>query len=491
MYMGLDIGTSGVKAALVDGQGNIMRQHQVSYGFSNTSGGWRELNPEEVCLGARACMAAAGGGYPVRTITVSALGEAVILCDGSGRCLCPGITGTDIRGAELFSAFLDKVGEKEFIEITGLNPSAIYSVNKLMWLKKNYQDLYGRAAMVFTFQDFLIHTLAGARTIDFSMASRTGLFDCNENSWSDRLLETSGIREGLLSEPVRGGTVVGRILPNEAFELNLPQDTLIVAGTHDHICNAIGCGAVKEGLCANTAGTTEGLTAILNKRNMIPGRAQRHHIACEPFVTDGFFNTVAWENTSGVLLKWFASEFVREKGKDVKQVFSWLNEHMEPGPTGILVLPHFSGAATPHMDEHSRGAVLGLSLDTRRSDLYKAMMEGINYELYLIMEALLEAGIEIGQIISTGGSLSPQLLQIKADILGRNIHTVRNQQTGSLGGAMLGAVAFGEYDNLETAAAVMVHSGITYEPDRTSHELYAEYMNQYRRVYPAVRSVFE
>ena len=164
---------------------------------------------------------------------------------------------------------------------------------------------------------------------------------------------------------------------------------------------------------------------------------------------------------------------------------------MEPGPTGILVLPHFSGAATPHMDEHSRGAVLGLSLDTRRSDLYKAMMEGINYELYLIMEALLEAGIEIGQIISTGGSLSPQLLQIKADILGRKIHTVRNQQTGSLGGAMLGAVAFGEYDNLETAAAVMVHSGITYEPDRTSHELYAEYMNQYRRVYPAVRSVFE
>lgn len=129
----------------------------------------------------------------------------------------------------------------------------------------------------------------------------------------------------------------------------------------------------------------------------------------EPFAADGFFNTVAWENTSGVLLKWFASEFVREKGTDLKQVFSWLNGHMEPGPTGILVLPHFSGAATPHMDEHSRGAVLGLSLDTRRADLYKAMMEGINYELALIMDALLEAGIEVGQIISTGGSLSPQL----------------------------------------------------------------------------------
>ena len=120
MYMGLDIGTSGVKAALVDGQGNIIRQHQVSYGFSNTSGGWRELNPEEVRSGARACLAAAGGGYPVRTITVSALGEAVILCGGSGNCLCPGITGTDIRGAGLFPAFLEKVGEKEFIEITGL-----------------------------------------------------------------------------------------------------------------------------------------------------------------------------------------------------------------------------------------------------------------------------------------------------------------------------------------------------------------------------------
>jgi len=491
MYMGLDIGTSGVKAALVDGQGNIIRQHQVSYGFSNTSDGRRELNPEEVRLGARACLAAAGGGYPVRTITVSALGEAVILCDSSGKCLCPGITGTDIRGAELFPVFLEKVGEKEFIEITGLNPSTIYSVNKLMWLKKNCLDLYGRAACVFTFQDFLIHTLSGIRAIDYSMASRTGLFDCNENKWSDRLLEISGIREGLLSDPVRGGTVAGRILPDEASKMNLPKDTLIVAGTHDHICNAIGCGAVREGLCANTAGTTEGLTAILNKKNMVPGKAQRHHIACEPFVMDGLFNTVAWENTSGVLLKWFASEFVREQGPDLKHVFSWLNGHMEPGPTGILVLPHFSGAATPHMDEHSKGAVLGLSLDTKRADLYKAMMEGINYELALIMEALLEAGIEAGQIISTGGSLSPQLLQIKADILGREIHTVGNQQTGTLGGAMLGAVAFGEYGDLETAAAGMVRPGITYEPDRTAHEMYAEYMNQYRCVYPAVRSVFE
>ena len=489
MYMGLDIGTSGVKAALVDGQGNIIRHHHVSYGFSNTSRGWRELSPEEVRSGARACMAAAGGGYPVKTVTVSALGEAVMLCDKSGRCLSPGITGTDIRGAGLFPDFLKKVGEKEFTEITGLNPSAIYSVSKLMWFMEHQQELYGRAAMAFTFQDFLIYTLSGIRAIDYSMASRTGLFDCNENIWSDRLLEASGIRKGLLSGPVRGGTVVGRILPEEACELNLPQNVLIVAGTHDHICNAIGCGAVKEGWCANTAGTTEGLTVVLDREKMIPGKVQRHHIACEPFVKGGLFNTVAWENTSGVLLKWFVDEFVREKGSDIKQIFSWLNEHMEPGPTGILVLPHFSGAATPHMDEQSKGAMVGLTLDTKRTDLYKAMMEGINYELALIMEALMEAGVEVGKIVSTGGSLSPQLLQIKADILGREIHTVESRQTGSLGGAMLGAVAFGEYSDLESAAACMVRPGLTYEPDRITHELYAEYMNQYRRFYPAVKSI--
>ena len=153
----------------------------------------------------------------MRTITVSALVRPSYSAAVREIAFAPALRERISEELDCFRPFW-KSREKEFIEITGLNPSTIYSVNKLMWLKQNCQDLYGRAVMVFTFQDFLIHTLAGVRAIDFSMASRTGLFDCNENSWSDRLLETSGIREGLLSEPVRGGTVVGKSFRMEAFE---------------------------------------------------------------------------------------------------------------------------------------------------------------------------------------------------------------------------------------------------------------------------------
>ena len=161
------------------------------------------------------------------------------------------------------------------------------------------------------------------------------------------------------------------------------------------------------------------------------------------------YNTVAWNNTSGVLLKWFVNQMVQEeKPEDIISTFAKMNAKMSTEPTDLFVLPHFSGAATPYMDSESRGAVLGLTLDTKREDIYKALMEGANYELAVILDDLQHAGLQLRKIVASGGAISPELLQIKADILGVPVYTVKNRQTGTLGGAILGSVVSGEYLSL-------------------------------------------
>ena len=260
-----------------------------------------------------------------------------------------------------------------------------------------------------------------------------------------------------------------------------------MAGTHDHICNAIGSGVLEVGSCADTVGTTEGLTAVLHREQLSSEHIDSCQISCEPFAVPGLFNTVAWNNTSGVLLKWFVTQMVREeKPEQIIQTFAKMNGQMKDEPTDLLIMPHFSGAATPYMDSDSRGAILGLTLDTKREDIYKALMEGANYELALIKDCLEKAGLELQKVVATGGALSPQLLQIKADILGLPVYTVKNRQTGTLGGAMLGAVAAGTFRSVKEAAASMIEEDCVYEPRQEHHQNYQGKLSLYKQIYPSI-----
>ncbi|MFT3985335.1 MAG: FGGY-family carbohydrate kinase [Lachnospiraceae bacterium] len=490
MYIGLDIGTSGTKAALVDREGNILQSCQINYDFSNTKDGYRELDGDMVWEAVKKCLRHTGEGHAVKTITVSALGEAVIPVDKMGNPLCYSILGTDIRGKEELKWLIEAAGRDRLTEITGQNLSAIYSVNKILWLKTFRKEIFESAWKIVTFQDYIIYRLTNHAVIDYSMASRTLLFDTNRMEWSEELLVLTGIRRELLSDARPSGSRVGRISSDVARELLISGETEVIAGTHDHICNALGSGVHQDGWCSNVVGTTEGLTAILKKEELPTADVDRYQISRQPFAKENLYNTVAWNNTSGVLLRWFAQQFDKSpEGKELTEQFASLNEKMPDAPTDLFVLPHFSGAATPYMDVDSRGAVLGLTMDTKNEELYKALMEGANYELAFILECLRAAGVTVKTLVSSGGALSPKLLQIKADILGIPVLTVLNKQTGTLGGAILGAVAIGDYATIEEASARMVSFGQEYLPDQERHAVYAEKLQIYKKIYPAVKDI--
>ena len=221
MYIGLDIGTSGTKAALINESGATIKFHQVNYDFYNIKNGYRELDAVNVWNAVKTCLNMVGKSSYVKTITVSSLGEAIIPIDKLGNPLSPSITGTDVRGAEELERILSDVGSEKLTDITGLNISTIYSANKICWLKKNNPEIYEKAWKIVTFQDYVIFRLTNSAIIDYSMASRTLLFDIKINKWSDELLSITGIEKNKLSKPVRAGTIVGNLKSGIAKELAL------------------------------------------------------------------------------------------------------------------------------------------------------------------------------------------------------------------------------------------------------------------------------
>ena len=489
MYIGLDIGTSGTKAALVNSSGETLSYYQVNYSFSNNKNGYRELDGNEIWAAVKTCLKIVSQAGIASTITVSSLGEAFVPINRQGIPLYACITGTDIRGNDEIKEIVEKIGRDRLIKITGVSPSSMYSAPKIFWLEKNYSDVCSHVWKFLTIQDFIIFKLTGHAIVDYSVASRTMLFDTNTYSWSKEICDVIGIKQEQLASPVISGTIVSNVTSEVEKECKLPRNLKVIVGAHDHIANAIGSGSCQPGDCSNAAGTTEGITAILKASDLSNENISKYKISREPFISKQIFNTVAWSNTSGVLLKWFAQEFNIFNNKSLLDVYKELNKNLPEKPTKVLVLPLFSGAGTPYDDNCSKGAIIGLDLSTKPIEIYKALMEGINYELALIIETLKEAGISFKKIVSTGGSLSEPLLQIKSDVLGEPIYTVHNHQTGTLGGAIIAACSIKDYDSISEAVSQMVKYDKIYYPINKNKNFYYNQFQIFKKIYPALREI--
>ncbi len=478
-FIGLDIGTSGAKALCMDENGRVEKICRAGYRLSPSGGGRRELNPERVWQAARRCLGEAGGGREIEAVSVSALGEAVTAVDASGKCLTAGITGTDERGREYYEEFMGRVGNRKVTEITGLPASPLYSLGKILWMREALPEVFEKIKKVVTFQDFVIFRLCGETAVDVSMASRTMLFDYRARRWSPWLFEQAELPVTLMSEVVASGTAVGVVGEKLRRELGIRGKALVVAGCHDHIANALGAGVCRAGECVNAAGTTEGLTVVMEPDILDGESVEKYQIACEPFAIPGLYNTVAFSNASGSVLKWFVKDILRAKDG----MYGILGSAIRQEPSPVLVLPHFAGAATPRMDEHSKGALLGLTLEAGREEIYQALVEGTQMELGLIYRCLLDAKVPIRKMMATGGMASEEILQMKADILGCEICTPDCAETGAAGGAILGAAACGVYRDVEEAVCRMTREKKRYIPNEKRHEAYRRRQEVYDGLY--------
>lgn len=493
---GLDIGTTGCKCTVFDEQGNYLGKAYRDYPIRRKVGG-HEIDITVVMDGVYACIREMAEKYPdIEGIGVTSFGETFVCTDEEGNPLHPAMLYTDSRGACQCKRLTEKIGAKEIAKITGLRPHEMYSISKMMWLKEEKPELYARTKHIFLMEDYVIYHLTGETKIDYSLATRTMAFDIEKLTWSAEIFEAAGIDLSLMADPVPAGTVVGLITEKTIGKTGLAEHAKIISVGHDQVAAAVGAGAFDSSIAVDGAGTVECLTPIYDGIPDIESMYQGY-FSVVPYVIPGKYVAYAFSYTGGALLQWCVNSLAKKEKEIADELKISVNEYLEQKYEdlagdeplqNLLVLPHFAGAATPYMDTGSKGAILGLTTDTSVSEIYRACMEGVAYEMYLNMQALKSSGIRFRELHATGGGARSEVwMQMKADVLNLPITALKTVDAGTVGCAMLTGIAISLFEDLEDAAAHMVEETMTYEPKRDMHEKYMKNYERYSKIYDAVR----
>lgn len=492
---GVDVGTTGCKCTVCDSNGSLLSEAYQEYDIQKSDG--RELDAWEVWTNVKAVIRQAVSKVDrIHAIGVTSFGETTIFLGEDDKPLMNSLLYVDPRGEEQCRKLISHFGRDYLFQVTGINPHSMYSISKLMWVAENRQDVYKKTKHICQFGDYIVYMLSGKLQIDYSLACRTMAFDYRKFNWADDILAYAGIDRNLMSEPAPTGSPAGPIRKEMARELGLSEDTLIVSGCHDQIAAAIGTGCLKQGMAVDGTGTVECITPIFPEPEC-PKAMQQYNFVMIPYVEEQTYVTYAFSFNGGALLKWYRDNLASLEAaafrKDGINPYEGFNSQMKKGePSGLLVLPYFSGSATPYMDGEITGAVLGVRDDTTSIDIYQGLMEGVTYEMRLNLECLKEAGIEVHELRATGGGARAEVwLQMKADILNKKIVTLGNAQSGTLGCIMMAGTACGIYQNLKEAAAVFVKTGKEYLPDPERHKKYEAYYRKYKKLYDAVSHVMK
>ncbi|MBE5790331.1 MAG: carbohydrate kinase [Clostridiales bacterium] len=489
---GLDIGTTGCKLTVFDEQGQDLGKAYRDYPVRRQVSG-HEIDISVVMDSVYAVIGEMVTQYPdIGGIGITSFGETFVMTDAQGTPLHTAMLYTDPRGAEECAQLVETLGADRIARISGLAPHEMYSVCKIMWLKKHQPEVYQQARHIFLIGDYVAWHLTGVAQIDYSLATRSMAFDIGKLTWSEEILDAAGIDIFLLSKPVPTGTAAGCVTKAAAEKTGLNPDCQIVTVSHDQVAAAVGAGAFDGETAVDGAGTVECLTPIYDSLPDISVMS-KGFFSVVPYVIPGKYVAYAFSYTGGALIQWCVNTFAKAEQEKAKEQGVSVNTYLEQQynkqePTGLLVLPHFAGAATPYMDTGSKGAILGLTAGTTLSEIYRACMEGVAYEMRLNYDALAASGIHFTKLHATGGGAKSKVwMQMKADILNLPILSLKTTDAGTVGSAMLTGVAVGVFRDLAEAAAVMVRQRETYLPDPKRHEQYMRIYERYRKVYQAVR----
>ena len=479
---GLDIGTTGCKLTVFDENGAQLGKAYRDYPVRRAVSG-HEMDISVMMESVYTVIGEMTAQYPdIAGIGVTSFGETFVMTNDAGEPLHNAMLYTDPRGAEECAELVGKLGADHIAEVTGLAPHEMYSIAKMMWIKRRQPEVFAAAKRIHLIEDFVVWHLTHKAQIDYSLATRTMAFDIRTLTWSREIFDAAGIDVSLMSEPVPTGTRAGCVTPEAALKTGLSKDCVIVSVSHDQVAAAVGAGAFDGSVAVDGAGTVECLTPIYDSLPDIDVM-KKGFFSVVPYVIPGKYVAYAFSYTGGALIQWAMETFGKgETNASMEQAYG------RDEPTGLLVLPHFAGAATPYMDTGSKGAILGLTTATTAAEIYRACMEGVACEMRLNYEALSNSGIHFTRLNAPGGGAKSRVwMQMKADILNLPITALKTADAGTVGSAMLTGIAVGLFRDLDDAAARMVQEMETYEPRAEMHEKYMKIYERYRAVYSAVR----
>lgn len=493
MLLGIDIGTTGAKAMVFTPEGEVKGYAFEEYGIIYTPEGYAQQDAEAVWQAAKRVIkqAVSDFGREIKSISLSVQGDAVIAIDHGRKAISPAHLGMDYRGQAEAEACEKRFGAKEIFRHTGMRPHPMNTFIKILWIKNHERELYDCAYKFVTYADFMMGKLGSdSIVIDYTMASRTQAFDLQKRTWSKEILKQYGVDETKLAFPVASGTIVGKINCKLAEELGISEDAVLVTGGHDQTCASIGAGITREGMALDSHGTAEVISTVFEAPRLGDVMFDSFY-PCYIHALPEMYFTFSLNHTGGALLKWFAEEYCladrQEAEKEGKGLYEYIIGRMPKNPSPVMVLPYLNGSGTPTCDLRMKGAILGLTMASGRYDVARAVLESLCYEMRINLEQMRQAGIYVEHVRCVGGGArSPMGLQMKADIMGIPVTTLKVREAACFGAAIVAGQAVGIYRGTADIDQ-LIKTDRVYEPQKSLQSQYEGRYRIYQGLYGTLR----
>lgn len=489
LFLGIDAGTSALKAVAIDETGAVRARASASYETITPQPGWTEQRPDDWWQACRAAVIALGSQVALRDVVAVGLTGQMhgsVFLDAEREVIRPALLWNDQRTAAESEAIERTIGVARLVRITGSRSFTGFTAPKLLWLRQNATIAYKRLHHLLLPKDYLRLQLTGELATDVGDASGTGLFDVGARAWSDEIVDELDLDRAVLPPACEGPEITGRVTPDVAADLGLPAGIPVVAGAGDQQAAAIGAGAVAPGIAVTSIGTSAQI--FVASATYTPEPQGRLHAMCHS--VPGAWHTMGVMLSGGGSMAWLGRALAPVSGADpVDRLFA-LAAGSPPGARGLLFLPYLTGERMPVNDPHARGAFVGLSSEHDISDMARAVMEGVAFNLRQILDITRSTGLRVDEMRLTGGATRSDVwTQIIADAFEMPVSLLESTEGTASGAALLAATGAGAFASMAEAASSCVRVASTLLPSAEGVAAYREAHERYVRLYDATRQV--
>ncbi len=487
MFLGIDVGTGGTRAVLVNREGHVLASAASDHAPIHSEHiGWAEQDPEDWWRAAREAIAAVMAAAELAGAEIQAVGltgqmHGCVMLDSAGQVLRPALIWCDQRTQPECDRLEAKIGRQRLIELT-CNPALPnFTLTKLLWVRTHQPEIFARIAHVLCPKDYVRYRLTGEFAIDMQEASGTLLLDVTHRRWSAEVADDAGIPMSWLPRLFEGPEICAHISDSGAGSTGLAAGTPVAAGAGDQGAGAVGMGIVGPGSVSATIGTSGVVFASTDRPAMDPHG--RLHTFCH--AAPGLWHVMGVTNGAGLSLRWFRDTFAPGVSYDELATAA---AAIPAGSDGLLWAPYLFGERTPHLDPLARAAFVGLTASHTRAHCVRAVMEGVAMSLSDTFSLFAELGIPVSRIrLGGGGARSPLWQQIQADVYGHPVELLAAEEGGAFGAALLAGVGIGIWPTVEAACSATVKVAQEVQPKNAAvmDEAYANF----RQLYPALREI--
>jgi xylulokinase len=490
MWLGIDIGTGGSRALLVDAQGQVRAGVTAAHEEMRMERPlWAEQRPENwwdaAVQAIRGVMARAGiAGGDIKGVGLSGQMHGLVLLDAADQVIRPSLIWCDQRSQPQVDAINARVGRENVLRYIANPVLTGFTLPKLLWMRDHEPRNFARARKMLLPKDYVRFRLTGDYASEVSDASGTAVFDVVNRRWSHEMMDSLGLDRALLPVCYESSDITGKITPAVAKLTGLKAGTPVAGGGGDQAASAVGNGIVDPGIVSCTLGTSGVVFAHMEKVAYDP--AGRVHTFCHA-VRDKW-HVMGVTQGAGLSLQWFRNQLAPAMEYDALTAEAAM---APPGAQGLFWLPYLMGERTPHLDATARGGWIGLTAKHTRADLVRAVIEGVSYSQRDCLDIIEGLGVPVSSVrASGGGARSAFWRQLLADILGKRIVTLATQEGSAYGAALLALVAGGEYGSVPEVCRVAIREVNAVEPRPEAAEFYRRGHAVYQSLYPALRPFY-